>query len=224
MNKAAHAARLCITVPTPIPDFTDNEKFKLTHVLESIITEHHETRLDVATGFFSPDIWRVIGQTFQNLNAFRLMIGSEPEVKAKRVGLNLQSYYRKLLKETLESESLDAKNARVIDDLIAFLKRESVEVRLFDDPFLHAKAYIFERTAIVGSSNFTFPGLMHNSELNLVQKSEWVTQALRRDWFEPFWARSEEYKADLIETLERSKFGAHQYQPFDVFIKVLFEN
>ncbi len=211
-------------MPTPIPDFTDNEKFKLTHVLESIITEYQETRLDVATGFFSPDIWRVIGETFQNLKAFRLMIGSEPEVKAKRVGLNLQSYYRKLLKETLESESLDAKNARVIDDLIAFLKRESVEVRLFDDPFLHAKAYIFERTAIVGSSNFTFPGLMHNSELNLVQKSEWVTQALRRDWFEPFWARSEEHKADLIETLERSKFGAHQYQPFDVFIKVLFEN
>ncbi len=211
-------------MPTPIPDYTDNEKIKLTNVLQSIITEHHETRLDLATGFFSPDIWRVVGETFSHLSAFRLMIGSEPDVKAKRYGLNLQSYYRKLLKETLETESLDLKNARVIDDLIAFLKREAVEVRLFDDPFLHAKAYIFERTAIVGSSNFTFPGLMHNSELNLVQKSEWVTQALRRDWFEPFWARSEAYKDALIETLEKSKFGAYQYQPFDVFLKVLFEN
>jgi superfamily II DNA or RNA helicase/HKD family nuclease len=211
-------------MPTPIPDYTDNEKYKLIHVLTSIISEYQETRLDLATGFFSPDIWRVVGKTFSSLTAFRLLIGSEPDVKAKREGLNLQAYYRKLLKKTLEDESLDEKNARVIDDLIGFLKNDFVQVRLFDDPFLHAKAYIFERTAIVGSSNFTFPGLMHNSELNLVQKTEWVTQALRRDWFEPFWARSEEYKTALIETLEKSKFGAYQYQPFDVFIKVLFEN
>jgi hypothetical protein len=60
-----------------------------------------------------------------------------------------------------------------------------VEVRLHDKGFLHAKAYLFHQdkvgpgnrgdrlrpfAAIVGSSNFTRPGLASNKELNLVHR------------------------------------------------------
>ncbi len=60
-----------------------------------------------------------------------------------------------------------------------------MEVRLYDHGFLHAKAYLFHQdkmgphnradrlqpfAAIVGSSNFTGPGLVGNKELNLVHR------------------------------------------------------
>jgi HKD family nuclease len=69
--------------------------------------------------------------------------------------------------------------------LIAFLHADKVQVRLFSKGFLHAKAYLFHQdkigphnaadrlrpyAAVVGSSNFTGPGLVGNRELNLVHR------------------------------------------------------
>jgi phosphatidylserine/phosphatidylglycerophosphate/cardiolipin synthase-like enzyme len=74
---------------------------------------------------------------------------------------------------------------RLVEDLIAFLRDPKVQVRLFQQGFLHAKAYIFHQdqvgpgnygdrlrpfAAMVGSSNFTAPGLTTNKELNLVHR------------------------------------------------------
>ncbi|MFC6619682.1 phospholipase D-like domain-containing protein [Deinococcus radiophilus] len=112
----------------------------------------------------------------------------------------------------------------MIDELVAFLHRDEVQVRLFDDPFLHAKAYLFPNYSIVGSSNLTVSGLIHNSELNTVTKQSGVAKQLREEWFNRFWTRAHDYKDSLIDELERSKFGAYPYTPFEVFLKVLFEN
>ena len=113
---------------------------------------------------------------------------------------------------------------RQIDSLVGFLKRESVQVRLFADPFLHAKAYLFPCYSVVGSSNLTVNGLLRNSELNTVTKQEGVARQLREEWFERFWARAEDYKTELIEELEKSKFGTYPWTPHQVFLKVLLEN
>ena len=74
---------------------------------------------------------------------------------------------------------------RLVEDLIAFLRDPKVQVRLFQQGFLHAKAYIFHQdqvgpgnygdrlrpfAAMVGSSNFTAPGMTTNKELNLVHR------------------------------------------------------
>src|SRR5690606_6956221 len=79
---------------------------------------------------------------------------------------------------------------RLVEELIRFLRREDIAVRLYlgHDPdetgrrrFLHAKCYLFYGAGfsrslnpivgIVGSSNFTGPGLVSNRELNLVHKT-----------------------------------------------------
>jgi superfamily II DNA or RNA helicase len=210
--------------PREIPDYTDNDKYKLSSVLEIIINDYGEKNLDLATGYFRPNVWEAVGVLFNRLEHMRLMIGSEPALVQDRAGLNLHHFYQKQLKHDLEKAAFTPNILGYIDDLIAFLKRDTVEVRIFDDPFLHAKAYIFDRHVIVGSSNLTFPGITGNSELNLVHKSGWMPKNLRNDWFNPFWQRSKPYKDILIETLEKSKFGAHPYTPFEVMLKVLFEN
>ncbi|WP_189004066.1 helicase-related protein [Deinococcus roseus] len=210
-------------MPKPIPDYTDNEQHFLHQVLSNIITEYDQKRLDIATGFFSPNVWALLKDSFEQLNSLRLIIGKQLEAKLDRSGVDLARMFKKQLRAELESEEFNSRNAQVIDSLISFLKRDAVQVRMFDDPFLHAKAYIFDSYTIVGSSNLTLNGLSHNSELNTVTKQDFYAKCLRNEWYDRFWARSKEYKADLIEVLEKSKFGKHPYTPFDVFLKVLFE-
>ena len=112
---------------------------------------------------------------------------------------------------------------RLVEELVAFLRRDTVDVRLFQGQFLHAKAYIFPRVSIVGSSNFTPSGLRNNSELDMVSKSSAVSEDLLKKWYEQKWLQAAGYKAELITTLEESKFGSKPWTPYDVFIKALYE-
>ncbi|MPY67189.1 helicase [Deinococcus sp. SDU3-2] len=210
--------------PTKIPDFTDNETYHLSKVLDTLIGEYAERTLDVATGFFSPDVWGIVGESFGKLDALRLMLGKEPDLPPEQTGLNLVRHYRQRVREELEGEALTSAKVRQIEALVEFLKRDSVQVRLFADPFLHAKAYLFPCYSIVGSSNLTVNGLLRNSELNTVTKQEGVAQQLREQWFTRFWDRAEDYKTELIEELEQSKFGTYPWTPHQVFLKVLLEN
>jgi HKD family nuclease len=89
------------------------------------------------------------------------------------------------LRGDLAAEPFNEATLKLVEELIAFLRAEKVEVRLYDKGFLHAKAYLFHQdnvgphnladrlrpfAAIVGSSNFTGPGLVGNKELNLVHR------------------------------------------------------
>ena len=222
--KASISGIIASMPPTRIPDFTDNETHHLSRVLETLIGEYGERTLDIATGFFSPEVWGIIGSSFENLEALRLMLGKEPELPLDQSGLNLVRHYRQRMRGELEDQPLTSARAQQIEGLIQFLRQGSVQVRLFADPFLHAKAYLFDSYSIVGSSNLTVSGLLRNSELNTVTKQAGVARQLREEWFERFWARAEEYKSELIEELDKSKFGLYPWTPFQVFVKVLLEN
>ena len=67
--------------------------------------------------------------------------------------------------------------------------------------------------ALVGSSNFTRPGLTRNIELNVqIQSAREVAQLQK--WFETHWAEA----GEVIETISRH---THLYSPFDVYAKAL---
>ena len=105
------------------------------------------------------------------------------------LGLKADAKGRKArLKGDLEAELFTAETLKLVEDLIAFLHDEKVLVRLFDKGFLHARAYLFYQdkigpfnaadrlrpyAAIVGSSNFTGPGLVSNRGLSLVHRIIW---------------------------------------------------
>ncbi len=64
--------------------------------------------------------------------------------------------------------------------------------------------------SIVGSSNFTYPGLLRNTELNLLDsKGETVLELMT--WFEEHWVASRDIKDDFIKLLRG------YYRPFDPF-------
>lgn len=98
-------------------------------------------------------------------------MGSDPQTGAD-VGLrpNDRKALLARLRGDLDAEPFTPETLRPVEDLIAFMRSNKVEVRLYDEGFLHAKAYLFHQddvdahnrndrlrpyVAIVGSSNFT---------------------------------------------------------------------
>ena len=50
---------------------------------------------------------------------------------------------KKRLHGDLDAEPFTEATLRIVEELIAFLRADKVEVRLYDKGFLHAKAYLF---------------------------------------------------------------------------------
>lgn len=43
------------------------------------------------------------------------------------------------------------------------------------------------------------------------------------DWYDERWAASRDFKPDLIALLNESKFGDHEYTPYEIYLKTLYE-
>lgn len=168
-----------------IPFAIDNDAHRLADVLNELLARSAGCPFDVATAYFSISGYRLLSQTLPPLGAFRLLLGAEPESSAD-VGLRADPRaLQARLRGDLNAEPFTEATLRLVEELIAFLRDEKVLVRLYDRGFLHAKAYLFHQdavgphnrgdrlrpfAAIVGSSNFTGPGLAANRELNLVHR------------------------------------------------------
>ncbi|HCC69362.1 MAG TPA: hypothetical protein DEP99_05695, partial [Nitrospiraceae bacterium] len=130
--------------------------------------------------------------------------------------------YKKKFREDLEDELFERDKKDAVVSLIELLKNPKWEVRLYDKGFLHGKAYIFDKLAIIGSSNFTYSGFTSNTELNAVL-DEAHSRYIREEWFEKLWKESRDFKGELIKILDESKFGTKEYPPYQIFIKSLYE-
>src|SRR5689334_699692 len=164
-----------------IPFVIDNQQHKMADVLNAVLAEHGGRALDIATAYFNVGGWALLQAGLQQLGQFRLLLGAEPETGAD-LGLREAAAQpvRGLIRD-LAASPFNPATQRLVEDLIAFLQRDSVDVRLYTKGFLHAKCYLFYSgggfahftpvAAIVGSSNFTRPGLTTNKELNLSHRA-----------------------------------------------------
>ena len=247
-----------------IPYVIDNQSYLMAEVLHGILAEHSRKSLDIATAYFNVRAFTLLQDGLQGLGSFRLVLGDEPQ-DGESVGLRPRAASR--LAHELNTSPFDEATLRAVEDLIAFLRRDMVSVRAYQQGFLHAKSYIFYAdlpaggtdrfqpvAAIVGSSNFTGAGLTTNQELNLSHKTVltddevvWIGPApvdgaqemkLHRElmsrvgaqaiaeldrWFRNHWEASRDFKDELIELLDASKFGQKEYTPYQVYMKALFE-
>ncbi len=210
------------------PDYIDNTTVerRLVTVLNELLVNVGQDELDIASGFFEPEVWRMLADGLRGLKRFRLLLGRAPELDSTdpaEGALDLRRYYRDKLRGDLEKLPLNREYARLIDDLCAFLERDSAEVRFYARSFLHAKAYLMPNFAIVGSSNFTPSGMTRRAELNITRQEGPVVRDLRENWYAGMWSEGEDQKRLLIDMLRDSKFDGARWTPHDVFIKVLYE-
>lgn len=261
-----------------IPYVIDNQTHRMTDILNELLSRHEGRSLDVATAYFTAGGFGLIKDGLLGLGNFRLLLGAEP-TSGQELGLRPNvGGIKGLIRQDLEVLPFDEKTLRLIEDLIGYLRRDTVQVRLHERSFLHGKCWLFYSDrpgqqmlfdrfrpvlAIVGSSNFTVPGLTSNRELNLAHKVlldptevedpeatlavSWLTderpsklikpgnrQLLKSEvgaraiidlerWYEKQWEDSRNFKEDLIELLDASKFGRQEYTPYQVYMKALFE-
>ena len=168
-----------------VPYVIDNQHYRLADVLNGILATHEGRSLDAASAYFTVGGFGLLKDGLYQLGNFRLILGAEPTT-GDEIGLRPGSgAVRGLIGRDLEKLPFSEKTLRLVEDLISYLQRESVQVRLYDHGFLHAKCWLFYSDrpgqqmlfdrfrpvlAIVGSSNFTGPGLTTNRELNLAHK------------------------------------------------------
>lgn len=267
-----------------IPYVIDNIETRLADVLNNLLRQKRGQQVDIATAYFSIRGFEQVRETLPNVRHFRLLMGDKPDT-GEDVGLRPDS--AAYLRHELNAEPFTESTLRLVEDLIRFLRRDDVVVRLYlgHEPdatgrrtFLHAKCYLFYGTqenpnalfdtlnpvvGIVGSSNFTAPGLVSNRELNLVHKtllaedeiedsearaevshhaanrlelaassddqrllkSEVGARAIMdlSRWYDDQWRLAVDYKDQLIELLENSKFGGREYTPYEIYMKALYE-
>lgn len=197
----------------------NSEGNKLLDYIISYLKTKPETSIDIATPYFDIKAFIRVKDYLKNVKRFRLLLGKPIEVTTKEITLGEELL--KMIREEVESFELKKENEESIKNFIEFLKKDNVEVRLYKG-FLHGKAIIFDDLVIVGSSNFTEAGLTREGELNSISRKSYAEYA-RKEWFEKFWAKSEDFKNKLIEELENSRFGDKEYSPYEIFIKAIYE-
>lgn len=168
-----------------VPYVIDNQNHRLADILNAILPEHRDRSLDVATAYFTVRGFGLVREGLKKLGGFRLLLGAEP-ISGEQLGLRPdEQNIRGLIRKDLEVLPFGEETLRLVEDLVAFLRRDAVSVHLYNQGFLHAKCWLFYSDrpgqqmlfdrfrpilAIVGSSNFTGPGLTSNRELNLTHK------------------------------------------------------
>lgn len=198
----------------------DNNKLKLSEELNKIL--QGQKTFDVSTAYFNISGFQLIKDSILGVERFRLLLGMSPEKEESPDTFQPEHIYKKGFRQDLEDEAFEKDKKDTVTTLIEFLKKPDVEVRLYRKGFLHGKVYLFDKLAILGSSNLTYSGFTSNTELNAVL-DEAHSRYIRQEWYEKFWNEATNFKEEFIRILDESKLGTKEYIPFSIFIKSLYE-
>ena len=182
---------------------------------------------DIATGCFEIGSLLALDGKWQPLEKIRILMGAETTHRTRKALLEVvRTRATAQLEESLEDEKEANPFLRGVPAILDALRSGQIECRVYDKDKFHAKAYITHAKlevvgaqALVGSSNFTRPGLTKNIELNVqVQSAREVAQL--QEWFEAHWNEARDVTDAVVETISRH---THLYTPFDVYAKALQE-
>ncbi len=180
---------------------------------------------DIATGFFEVGALLILDGHWQKLDKIRILMGDEVSKRTKKAVLEgVLSGVRSKLDESIEREKEGNDFLAGVPAIVDALRQKKIECRAYTKDRFHAKAYITHAklavvgsSALVGSSNFSAPGLGQNVELNVQLRRE---VELLQEWFERHWKEAEDISADVLKVVERQ---VHEYLPFEVYAKALQE-
>jgi superfamily II DNA or RNA helicase len=182
---------------------------------------------DIATGFFEIGSLLALDGKWQKLSKIRILMGDEMSARTRQALLEgLRKQVTERLDASLEDEKERNDFLSGVGAIVAGIKTNQIECRVYAKRKFHAKAYITHPrvkvvgpVALVGSSNFTLPGLTQNIELNVQIRTASDVAELQQ-WFENYWQEGEDVSQDVIRVIERQ---IAEYTPFQVYTKALQE-
>lgn len=175
--------------------------------------------IDIATGYFEVGALLALDGEWQKVDKIRILIGSE----TSRQTVEAIREARKVLSNSLASERQADPFLVGLDAIVEAIRSGKIEIRVYRRKKFHAKAYITHgrldivgSAALVGSSNFTPPGLTRNVELNVRFTGVEVREL--QTWFDAYWKEGEPASDELLDVMERHN---RNYSPFEVYAKAL---
>ena len=183
------------------------------------------TAFDIATGFFEIGSLLALDGEWQKLDKVRILMGAETTKRTRQALLDaLRTSTTEQLDQSIEKEKERNDFLNGVPAILAALASRQIECRVYTKEKFHAKAYITHAklavvgsAALVGSSNFTEPGLTRNVELNIQVRREVETL---QQWFEHYWEQAEDITPAVAGVVERQ---VREYSPFEVYAKSLLE-
>src|SRR5271157_4333687 len=194
----------------------DNSKEKLADALVKEFSDLNEVA--IASAYFNI---RGYGELKDGLvdKPLMFLLGREPTESIQ--------WEEEVLKELEEKED-DQNYFRLLQEAIKFFERSETQIRTVTGPFFHGKAYIGAKPSLkearngvgsVGSSNFTYGGLVYNRELNMLNTDREAVRELI-DWFFNQWNSAQEFKETFLSFL---KNYLTTRSPYEVVAKALYE-
>ena len=223
------------------PEFVDNLdgntldralRERLKHLLETL---REPPSVSIATGYFNPGGFGRLADVLRCASGVRLLLGAEPlpatMLPERRLGEPRgERYEKKLADEELDRTESKLRHDRdrlpfsvqsrtSVRELLDFLDSGKIEVRRYEQRFLHGKAFLFsgKQGVLAGSSNFTLAGLTSNLELNLGQYQPGVVASVE-NWFDRLWDDANPYD---LAAIYREQFSEHP--PYLIYLRALWE-
>ena len=181
--------------------------------------------VDIASGYFEIGALLDLDGHWQKFKKIRILMGDEMTHRTKNALLiAVRRRAEQLLDGSIESDKESDPFLAGIDAILEALKSGQIECRVYNKDKFHAKTYITHgrvevmgSTALVGSSNFTRPGLTQNVELNIkIESSSEVAQL--QAWYELHWDAAVDISPEVVKVVERH---AQEFSPFDVYAQAL---
>lgn len=230
----------------------DNETKPLLDELQKFLP--HAERASIAVGYFFISGFAEIMDSLNRIetsdnpdHVLRLLISPTTDRRTAEAILSANESYQDAKKESARDapEEVSVKAARgevartleymiqtdreqvAVQKLIRLIRGGKMQVKVYTQAQLHAKAYIFEldsgqlirEVAIVGSSNLSISGIKEHAELNL-QTTHSADHGELLEWFERHWndPSCREFTEEMAGMLEESWAGKDR-TPEDVYGK-----
>lgn len=181
--------------------------------------------IDVATGYFEIGALLALEGQWQKVDKFRVLMGDEVSRRTKKAFEQALAQISARLDASVETEKRKNEFLTGLLAVAEAISERKIECRVYRKDKFHAKAYITHArmevigsSALVGSSNFTYPGLSQNIELNVQITGSPVS--VLQEWYEAHWNEAEDVSAEILKVIERQ---IRDYSPFEVYAKSLHE-
>jgi phosphatidylserine/phosphatidylglycerophosphate/cardiolipin synthase-like enzyme len=181
--------------------------------------------IDIATGYFEIGSLLALGDEWPKVDAFRILMGDEVSKRTRAAFVAGLANIRQRLDASLEREKERNDFLSGVPAIVEALRERKIQCRVYRKEKFHAKCYLTHARqevvgsfALVGSSNFTYPGITENIELNVQIAGAPVS--VLQEWYEQHWNDAEDVTPEILRTIERH---TRQYTPFEVYAKALHD-
>jgi superfamily II DNA or RNA helicase len=180
-------------------------------------------KMDIATGYFEIGALLGLDGHWQQLDHIRILMGDEVSKRTRDAFEKALGELKTILDNSIEQTKEKNDFLEGVPAIVEALQSGKISCRVYRERKFHAKAYItyprldvIGATALVGSSNFTYPGLTDNVELNVRIRND--VEELQA-WYEGYWEQAEDVTPEILKVIQRH---TREFSPFEVYLKALY--